>query len=121
MPFKRRISKARDGAITDASVTLYERARKLLRRPESAETERALNDLSYQLGAELGLQPWATCPLETLGYSKPSYEDSEDWSRAAEIAEALTAALRARRKAARLARRAVPSEPTAPEQQPPSP
>jgi hypothetical protein len=109
MPFKRRISKARDGAITDVAVTLYERARKLARRPATEANERALNDLSYQLGAELGLKPWMTCPLETLGYAKPAYEDAEDWSHATEIAEALTAALRARRKACRAAE--TPPEP----------
>jgi hypothetical protein len=100
---------ARTQPITPAAVTLFERGKKLLLRPESVETERALNDLSYQLGAELGLKPWMTCPLEALGYAKPAYEDAEDWSHATEIAEALTAALRARRKARRAAE--TPPEP----------
>src|SRR5262249_45916327 len=35
--------------ITDAAVTLYERGKRLLKRPETEENESELRDVSYQL------------------------------------------------------------------------
>jgi hypothetical protein len=109
MPYKRRDSgpKAREHQITDAAVTLYERAKKLLRRVESEETRRELLDISRGLAIELKLKPWMTCPLDTLGFSGPSQWEGDSWWTAAAIADELEAALRARRKAARMAKSAA--------------
>jgi hypothetical protein len=105
MPMKRRLAKAREPQITDAAVTLFERAKKLLRRPESEQSERELLDISCELAVELHLKPWAICPLDTLGFTGPSPWEGDSWWPAAALADELEAALRKRRKAARAARR----------------
>src|SRR5262245_5514503 len=87
--------------ITDAAVTLYERAKKLIASGKEDAPE--LRDISYQLGAELKMRPWATDVLDTLGYSKPpEWEpDGDDWWRSAGLRDQLEQVLRERRKARR--------------------
>jgi len=111
--------------ITPAAVTLYARAKRLIRRGEEQHAAE-LNELSYQLALEMNLRPWLVCPLDTIGYSKPAaWEDGEDWWQAAALADELEAALKARRKAERAARKAAatstPESPPPPPEPPPGP
>jgi hypothetical protein len=103
---------ARGTMITPAAVELFAKAKRLLRRPETKERDRALNDLTAQLEIELKLKPWMPAIFDVYGYSKPEpYEDSENWWQIAEIVDALEAVLRERRKAERAARRVQQSRP----------
>jgi len=109
VPYKRRGTKARDGQITDAAVELYRRGLKSMRRDD----EDVLADFSGRLARELGLRPWCTCPLDTIGYSEPPEWEreglaAEDWYRSAAIRDQLEAALRDKRRAAQ---RKAPAEP----------
>jgi hypothetical protein len=106
MPVKRRGgSKARAMQVTPKAIALYERGLRLLARGE----DHALNTLSYELAAELGLRPWHTCPLDTVSYSAApdwmrSQVERDDWHRSAGIRDQLEEALRDRRRAQREAR-----------------
>jgi hypothetical protein len=96
--------------ITPRAIELYAQAKRLLRRPETEENERALSDVSYQLSAELGLEPWATDPLDCIGCTEPPQWErgselaTEDWYRSAALRDELEQALRDRRRARRQAR-----------------
>jgi hypothetical protein len=112
MPYKRRDGgpKAREPQITPAAVALYERAQKLLRKPQSDARDQILSDLGFDIAAELKLKPWVPNIFNVVGYSKPEpYEDADDWWKVAELAEQLEAAVKAKRKAEREARRAKPA------------
>jgi hypothetical protein len=118
MPMKRRIDKSREPTISPQAVELFARAKKLLRRRHSEQTENELSDISFALAVELKQLPWMTDVLDTLGFSKPpEWEDANDpdWHRSAAIAAELETVLRAKRDAEREARRAAqPSPPPAP-------
>lgn len=107
MPYKRRGgAKARENQITDAAVTLYARAKRLIRRGEKQHHYELL-DISRQLALELKLRPWVVCPLDTIGFDGPSPWEGESWWQSAAIADELEEALKARRRAERAARRAT--------------
>jgi hypothetical protein len=125
MPTRRTpITRSPGPLVTPAAVEIYARAKRLIQRGEEQHADE-LNELSYQLALELNLKPWATCPLDTIGYNKPAaWEDGEDWWQAAALADELAAALKARRKAERAARKAAamstPEPPPPAPEQPPS-
>jgi hypothetical protein len=115
MPYKRRITKERDGQITSEAVEIYRRGLKAMRRGD----DDVLRDFSYRLAGELGLKPWMTCPLDTIGHTAPAgWEDTdrerEDWHRSKALANRLEKALRARRRATREARKAAAAVPDQP-------
>jgi hypothetical protein len=65
-----------------------------------------LSDISYELACELGLRPWADCPLLDCQPNEPpaflnSPHEIADWHRSKGIRGELQAAIRQRKKAAR--------------------
>jgi hypothetical protein len=120
MPGTRRtpIGRTSIPVISPEAVTLFERGKRLIARGD--EDAPALRDISLQLAMELKLRPWMTCPLDTLRYSEPAEgmdteREREDWYRSAGIRDQLEAALKARRRAEREARKkAAPDQPTPP-------
>jgi hypothetical protein len=120
MPYKKRHGPAqREPAITEPAITLYETAKRLLRRVATEENERALNEASHQLDVELQLRPWQTSPIDTIGCTEPpawergSALAAEDWHNSAAIRDELEEALRARRRVRRQARPngSIPAQP----------
>jgi hypothetical protein len=102
--------------VSPEAVTLFERGAKLMRRKPTEDIERALNNVSFELGRVLGLKAWNDCPLTDCDcHSPPPFLDSrdeiEDWWRSRWIREQLEDALRARRKAEREARKAAGQAP----------
>jgi hypothetical protein len=93
--------------VTDAAVTLYARAKRLLRRPQTDAVHRELQAVSHELAVELKWKPWMVDVIDTIGFAGPSQWEGESWWQAAAVADELEQALRARRKAARMARSAA--------------
>lgn len=108
MPTKRTpIGRTPFPVISPAAVTLYERAKRLIRRGEEQHHDELIT-ISRDLAIELKLKSWMVCPLDTLGFASPSPWEGDSWWQSAAIADELEAALKARRKAEREARKRLP-------------
>jgi hypothetical protein len=104
VPYKRRVSKERDGQITNAAVALFERG--LRRKARGEPLPQELLSLSCQLAVELHLRPWNDCPLLDCDGDKPppwvtGDLEVSDWWRSKEIRRQLEAAVAAERAARR--------------------
>jgi hypothetical protein len=96
--------------ITPAAIELFARGKRIIASGKEEERASELNEICYQLEVELKMRPWMTAPLDTLGFSKPQeWEDASDWWRSAGVCDELEAALKAKRKAERAARRTKPA------------
>jgi hypothetical protein len=99
MPYKRRLSKARNVQITPEAIRLYERAKQLKRRKQTEEVQRELNDLWGELHFALELRPYDQSPIDGPPPEKPSGNHPEQiasFERECSAYEGLEAALRER-------------------------
>jgi pyruvate carboxylase len=97
VPYKRRLGKARDGAITPTVVALYANALKLrIHRHRSDEDREATNEAENAVDRALSIRLWQTSVFDVDVYRQPG---DPDWERAAELRRQLDVALRTQREA----------------------
>jgi pyruvate carboxylase len=98
VPYRRRLGKARDGAITPTIVALYDNALKLrASRHRSDVDQESVYEAEKAVDRALSVRLWQTSVFDVDIYRQPG---DPDWERAAELRRQLDAALRARREAA---------------------
>jgi hypothetical protein len=122
VPVKRRLHKARAGAITAETVRLYRHALALrLRDPTSEETHSAKRAVDRGLGWRMWtVSIWDIGEGEIYSRTVPPQDPKwhDDWARAVEQLEALEAAVREQRREERAARGnstvATPEQPPEP-------
>ena len=107
MPYKRRgPPKARDGQITPQAIELFAEGLRLRRREDWSD---AIRDNAVALAIALGQKPWHPDVFHCDDGTPPDHMNTDlevsDYARSRAIRLELEAALRDRRRAARMARR----------------